>query len=642
MLTSASVEHAAEDDRGAARRTWCSCSRPPSPTRCCRPSGRARSTSSSRSSPSTRSPVTARVGARRRGRRRSSRTRSRSSPAPPAGSARDAESLLDQALAHRRPGRPSPRSRPLLGGTRSSCAWRSSTRSPPRTSPACSSALAALLDAGHDPRRIAEDLLGIAARRVPPRRARGAGSRVDEPDDVQARLRAVGDALGHGRARARDGDARPGGGRHARHRGRRPAPRARDRARAARPARVERRDRRCSPTASTGSSARLAGGAARAGAAPAAPPRSPHRAPAPAPRRSAPSAPGPGAAAGRARAEPPPRPRAPTGRQAARARRAAQGRRARATPTAAARAAKPATPARAAAAPPTDVAFDLDDAIVAWAEVLDALPPVAAGRRSRRRSRSAVDGNVIVFGVARSHIDTVKPKFQRKPTRSARRSSSGSAAPPKFAFTPHEWGEGEGPPAPASQVRRRDPGAARAAAIDEEPDRPRRRSPSSRTRRQSAGRGGRFGVPTDRHLRCHGRRRTAEVLGAPVAKSKPAAEQHDAAGPADAGGDVRGAGRARRDHGRGQRRRRHGQGDGHRHRRARVGHDLARRRRPRRHRDARGPRRRRGRRREPRRAGAAVRAAWAASPAGSTSAPSASAERRLRAWRRSTKVRSSD
>ena len=44
------VEHAAEDARGAARRTSCSCSRPPTRTRCCRRSGRARSTSSSRCS----------------------------------------------------------------------------------------------------------------------------------------------------------------------------------------------------------------------------------------------------------------------------------------------------------------------------------------------------------------------------------------------------------------------------------------------------------------------------------------------------------------------------------------------------------------------------------------------------------------
>ena len=61
---------------------------------------------------------------------------------------------------------------------------------------------------------------------------------------------------------------------------------------------------------------------------------------------------------------------------------------------------------------PAVVTFELDDVIVAWAGVLDALP------RSLRASIQeaqpvAVDGNVIVFGVARSHIDTVRPKFQR-------------------------------------------------------------------------------------------------------------------------------------------------------------------------------------------------------------------------------------
>ena len=92
----------------------------------------------------------------RRGRRRGAR------PHRPAGagSARDALSLLDQALAHGTGRLDAGEVAALFGGCAvRRCASRSSTRSRPRTSPACSSRLAELLDAGHEPRRIADDLL---------------------------------------------------------------------------------------------------------------------------------------------------------------------------------------------------------------------------------------------------------------------------------------------------------------------------------------------------------------------------------------------------------------------------------------------------------------------------------------------------
>jgi hypothetical protein len=96
-------------------------------------------------------------------------------------------------------------------------------------------------------------------------------------------------------------------------------------------------------------------------------------------------------------------------------------------------------------APAADVEFDLDDVIVAWAEVLDGL------QRSLRASIQEaqpvrVEGNVIVFGVARSHIDTVKPKFQRGADEIRNAFIARLGGPPRFKFTPHEWGEGEGPP----------------------------------------------------------------------------------------------------------------------------------------------------------------------------------------------------
>ena len=82
---------------------------------------------------------------------------------------------------------------------------------------------------------------------------------------------------------------------------------------------------------------------------------------------------------------------------------------------------------------------------MAWAGVLDAIP------RSLRASIQeaqpvSVDGNVIVFGVARSHIDTVRPKFQRNADAIREAFIARLAGPPRFKFTPHEWGEGEGPP----------------------------------------------------------------------------------------------------------------------------------------------------------------------------------------------------
>ena len=96
-------------------------------------------------------------------------------------------------------------------------------------------------------------------------------------------------------------------------------------------------------------------------------------------------------------------------------------------------------------ATPVEVRFDLDDAIVAWAGVLDALP--RSLRASIQEAQPVrVDGNVIVFGVARSHIDTVKPKFQRNADAIREAFIERLGGPPRFAFTPHEWGEGEGPP----------------------------------------------------------------------------------------------------------------------------------------------------------------------------------------------------
>lgn len=94
---------------------------------------------------------------------------------------------------------------------------------------------------------------------------------------------------------------------------------------------------------------------------------------------------------------------------------------------------------------PAAVDFGLDDAIVAWASVIASLPK-SLSTAIMEAQPVRVDGNVIVFGVARSHIDTVKPRFQKDADAIRQAFISELGGPPRFAFTPHEWSEGEGPP----------------------------------------------------------------------------------------------------------------------------------------------------------------------------------------------------
>ena len=106
----------------------------------------------------------------------------------------------------------------------------------------------------------------------------------------------------------------------------------------------------------------------------------------------------------------------------------------------------PAETRSATPAPPVaEASFTLDDAVLAWAKVLGSLQrSLQAAVMEAQPLR--VDGNVIVFGVARNHIDAVRPKFQKDADaiREAFIRELGSV--PRFKFAPHEWGEGEGPP----------------------------------------------------------------------------------------------------------------------------------------------------------------------------------------------------
>jgi DNA polymerase-3 subunit gamma/tau len=113
---------------------------------------------------------------------------------------------------------------------------------------------------------------------------------------------------------------------------------------------------------------------------------------------------------------------------------------------------KPAAPAEPSAeapamktAPPAadapDVVLDLDDVIVAWNQVLDALP-----RSLRAAIQEAqpltIEGNVIVFGVSKAQIDNVKPRFHKDAPTIREKFQELLGSPPRFKFTVHSWSGG--------------------------------------------------------------------------------------------------------------------------------------------------------------------------------------------------------
>ncbi len=374
-----------------------------------------------------------------------------------AGSARDSESLLDLVLAGGGPVTVAT-VEAALGGAPFEMRMAILDAVAAEDVAGVLTAVAALLEAAHDPRRIAEGLLG-ALRDAFILVASGGRVSLDDTEEQQARLRSVGEALGNAhlvRALETLGQAVVD-------------MRGTD---AADPrlvleialVRLARRESNSALATLADRVDRLEARLAQSGGAPAVdPPRS-----APAPR---PSPPTDASAAPKPKPKPtkrsapadPPAPPAPPPSSAAsegepvaptpRAKPAALG----ALRKAAAAAAKtdsapepagaPAGEPVAAApvSPPASVDFELDDAIVAWAGVLASLPKSLATAIMEAQP-VRVDGNVIVFGVARSHIDTVKPRFQKDADAIRQAFIRELGGPPRFSFTPHEWGEGEGPP----------------------------------------------------------------------------------------------------------------------------------------------------------------------------------------------------
>jgi DNA polymerase III subunit gamma/tau len=64
--------------------------------------------------------------------------------------------------------------------------------------------------------------------------------------------------------------------------------------------------------------------------------------------------------------------------------------------------------------PPTDLPpVDLDDVIVAWAAILPGFPP-ATKAAAKEAQPISIDGDVIVFGVPRNLLESSKPRFRRE------------------------------------------------------------------------------------------------------------------------------------------------------------------------------------------------------------------------------------
>ncbi len=351
------------------------------------------------------------------------------------GSARDSESLLDLVLA--RGGAVTVEAvQAALGGAPFELQMSILDAIAGEDVAGVLTGVAALLDAAHDPRRIAEGLL--SSLRDAFISVAGAGRvGVDAPDEVRARLHTVGETMGNaGLVRALEtlGQAVVD-------------MRGTD---AADPrlvleialVRLARRDAGGSLQALADRIDRLEARLDQGGTGAAPTPRPAARSePAGPPRVEPPvtaSAPDldPGAAA--------PDPPTPRGRPAALgALRKAKGAAATESPTAPSDA-----PPVAPGPPPSSdapVEFGLEDVVVAWAKVLDSVPKsLRAAVMEAQPVR--VEGNVIVFGVARHHLDAVKPKFQKDADAIRQAFIRELGAPPRFKFTQQEWGAGEGPP----------------------------------------------------------------------------------------------------------------------------------------------------------------------------------------------------
>ena len=113
-----------------------------------------------------------------------------------AGSARDAESLLDQALAHGTGQLAGDAVTDLFGGTPAEARARILDSIGAEDAAGALVSLGQLLESGHEPRRIAEDLLAVA-RDAFLLHAGGGRVEIDAPPEERERLKTLGEALGN-------------------------------------------------------------------------------------------------------------------------------------------------------------------------------------------------------------------------------------------------------------------------------------------------------------------------------------------------------------------------------------------------------------------------------------------------------------
>jgi DNA polymerase-3 subunit gamma/tau len=109
-------------------------------------------------------------------------------------------------------------------------------------------------------------------------------------------------------------------------------------------------------------------------------------------------------------------------------------------------------PLAAPAAPAVDV--DIDDVIVAWAEIIDDLPP-ATRAAVRDAQPLALDDGVITFGVPRAQYDVAVPRFRKEADNIRAALSSRLGGEMKFKPVAHDFGS--------------DPAPAPSPPLDEEP-----------------------------------------------------------------------------------------------------------------------------------------------------------------------------
>jgi DNA polymerase-3 subunit gamma/tau len=368
-----------------------------------------------------------------------------------AGSVRDALSILEQVVSHGSGAVTEAGVREALGHAPMTARLDIAHAIAAEDPAGALAAVGRLLEAGHDPRRVAEDLLRSLRDAFVLTVGRGAVP-VDAADDERAALVEVGDALGE-RALVRSIETL--GEAIVDMRGTdavdpalalevavvRLARRDVGPALAALAERVERLERA------------VAGGTLAAGPSPAPAPAQPE---APGRPRSVAEPPDQALIPPPAAAAPDPLPaaEAPAGRPAPVTGAAPPDTADVPAPPPAAVAGDPAAGAGGRSAPEgaagrdaAPVAFDLDEVILAWEQVLAGL---AKGLRVSVQEAQpvAVEGNVIVFGVSPRQIDLVKPRFQREAHLIREQFIAALGAPPRFKFTTREFTAPVPPPVP--------------------------------------------------------------------------------------------------------------------------------------------------------------------------------------------------